>query len=155
MAFETSEDKREELKAIVEWARMWEFPMGGRGVLSTKKNSDSRAGETQNAELGDVKTWEWRGKQVHWSNICPYCIGNTCIRTGPAEGKNGDQCRERRELKERGEGPMLVVMELEWKLRGLLEGEERTFDGDEEVEENEEEDGEDDSDEDGGDAMWD
>ncbi|KAF7869842.1 hypothetical protein EAF04_004626 [Stromatinia cepivora] len=117
MEFETSEEKREELRTIVEWARTWEFPMGERGVLSTLKNPDPRV-----RELGNVKTWEWRGKKVHWSDICPYCVGNTCHRTGPEEGKNGDKCRERKELMEREEGPMLVVMELKWKLRAHPEG---------------------------------
>ncbi|KAJ8060356.1 hypothetical protein OCU04_010686 [Sclerotinia nivalis] len=116
MEFETSEDKREELRVIVGWARTWEFPMGERGVLSTRKSTDPRV-----RELGDVKTWEWRGEKVHWSDICPYCIGNTCHRTGPEEGKIGDKCRERKELMERKKGPMLVVMELEWKLRARPE----------------------------------
>ncbi|KAK6596015.1 hypothetical protein H4I95_09931 [Botrytis cinerea] len=53
MEFETSEEKREELKVIVEWARTWEFPMGKRGVLSTRKHTNARAGdEMQQGELG-------------------------------------------------------------------------------------------------------
>lgn len=40
----------------------------------------------------------------------------------PEESKNEDKYRERKELMDRGEGPMIVVMELEWKLRVLLEG---------------------------------
>ncbi|QSZ28561.1 hypothetical protein DSL72_003059 [Monilinia vaccinii-corymbosi] len=119
LEFETSEEKREELQSIVEWARTWEFPMGERGVLSTRKNTNARAGENlKRAELGDVKMWEWRGQRCHWSDICPYCVNDTCSLTEPAEGKNGDKCRERKDLLRRGEGPMLVVMEVKWKLRG-------------------------------------
>ncbi|KAF7903348.1 uncharacterized protein EAF01_006397 [Botrytis porri] len=125
MEFETSEEKREELKMIAEWARTWEFPMGKRGVLSTRKHSHARAGDgSEKGELGDVKMWEWRGKMVHWSEVCPFCVGNACQRTEAAKGKNGDRCRERKGLMERGEGPMLVVMELKWKLRSLSVGEE-------------------------------
>ncbi|KAI9649821.1 hypothetical protein NHQ30_002403 [Ciborinia camelliae] len=128
MEFETSEDKREELRGIVEWARTWKFRMGDRGVLCTRKrkSADVRTGEEediQHASLGDVKIWEWRGKQVHWSDICPFCIGDSCVGDAPAEGKDGDKCRERLDLIERGEGPMLVVMELQWRLRGFELGE--------------------------------
>ncbi|TEY82804.1 hypothetical protein BOTCAL_0027g00420 [Botryotinia calthae] len=97
--------------------------MGRRGVLSTRKHTNARAGEMQKGEWGDVKMWEWRGKPVHWSNVCPYCVGNACLLTGPAKGKNGVKCRERESLMESGEGPMLVVMEVKWKLRGYAVGE--------------------------------
>lgn len=121
MEFETSEDKREELRDIVEWATTWEFPLDERGVLSTRSAEDLRRGRVEEdwgRGMRDVKTWEWKGKRVHWSEICPYCTGNDCSRPGgpgPAEGKDGDKCRERAELWAKEEGPMLVVMEVKWR----------------------------------------
>lgn len=122
MEFETSEDKRAELKKIVEWARTWEFPMAERGVLSTRKSPGARAAaHSQRAGPGDVRTWGWRGGRIHWSDVCPYCVDDFC-RNDPG-GMSGDKCRERKELRDMGQGPMLVVMEVQWKLTSRSEGE--------------------------------
>ncbi|KAM3069472.1 hypothetical protein ACMFMF_008688 [Clarireedia jacksonii] len=73
MEFETSEDKRAELERLVEWARSWEFPMGERGVLSMRKGKgmmrDRR--DVGPVEYEEVKSWEWRGKAVHWRSTAP------------------------------------------------------------------------------------
>jgi hypothetical protein len=111
MEFETSEDKRAELERIVEWARSWEFPMGERGVLSMRKGEKKRDQRDMEPEKYEqVRSWEWRGKTAHWSDICPYCNVRWCQ-------KSSGKCIERCQLIKRGEGPMLLVKCCKWTLR--------------------------------------
>ncbi|PQE13691.1 hypothetical protein CJF31_00005161 [Rutstroemia sp. NJR-2017a BVV2] len=112
MEFETSEDKRAELERVVEWARSWEFPMGERGVLSMRKVERKRKRDQRDmgpVEYEEVRSWEWRGKTVHWSEQCPYCRSHSCRNSL-------EKCREKSELKRRGKGPMLLVKCCKWTL---------------------------------------
>ncbi|PQE03778.1 hypothetical protein CJF30_00006470 [Rutstroemia sp. NJR-2017a BBW] len=109
MEFETSEDKRAELGRVVEWARSWEFPMGERGVLSMRKGERDQR-DVGPVEYEEVRSWEWRGKTVHWSGECPYCRSHSCRNSL-------EKCREKSALKRRGEGPMLLVKCCKWTLR--------------------------------------
>jgi hypothetical protein len=56
MEFETSEDKVAELKAIVEKAKGWKFPLKNDMVLST--------------EGLEMETMEWRSGLCYWSDQC-------------------------------------------------------------------------------------
>ena len=59
--FETSDDKKDELLAILKWARTWKFPLDGGMLLS--------------AEGTDVTVMSWQTPLCYWSDICPYCRG--------------------------------------------------------------------------------
>ncbi|KAJ7114302.1 hypothetical protein C8R44DRAFT_795427 [Mycena epipterygia] len=60
MEFETTVDRREEMKTIVERALRWRFPMGERGVLSNK-GSGMESGEWRNGkESFCVFTVKWK-----------------------------------------------------------------------------------------------
>lgn len=97
--FETSEDKLNELKDIVEHAKTWKFPMRDGMVLSSERLSTKKS--------------TWRGTMCYWSQTCPYCSGNnTC---GKKETDiNG--CRERARLRALKLGPMLTMISVRWKL---------------------------------------
>jgi len=109
--FETSDDKKEELEQIVEWAKSWRFPMGEGKVLVTERQ--------KGVGQGDVQTMEWRGSSLHWSEICPYCQpvgGETC--SGKPEN---EKCAQRNMLMRLGQGPLLIIFKLKWKLRRVDE----------------------------------
>lgn len=101
MELETSEDKIGELKAIVEKAKGWRFPLENGKVLS--------------ADGMDVKVSEWQSDKNYWSEVCPYCQGGQQCRSLPlSEQKEG--CRERARSKAEGKGPMCTVMSLRWRV---------------------------------------
>lgn len=97
---ETSEDKVAELKAIVEKAKEWRFPLKDGIVLS--------------AEGLGPKTMEWRGPECYWSELCPYCS-----RTGECWKRESFatlKCKEKGRLKAEGKGPMCTAITLKWKV---------------------------------------
>ncbi|KAL5316409.1 hypothetical protein ACEPPN_015455 [Leptodophora sp. 'Broadleaf-Isolate-01'] len=96
---ETSEDKVDELVAIVEWAKGWKFPLKNGKVLST-------AGvETRGVQM-------WQSPKCFWSEICPYCWGyKQCIGADPPNEK----CEERMRLHDLSLGPVCSVYSLRWK----------------------------------------
>jgi len=96
LELETSGDKVPELKAIVEKAKAWKFPMNNGLLLS--------------ADGLDVKTTMWRSKECYWSPKCPYCPG----RLG-CQGEN-EKCVEKRALIAQGLGPMCTIISLRYKL---------------------------------------
>ncbi|ETS74757.1 hypothetical protein PFICI_13241 [Pestalotiopsis fici W106-1] len=58
--FEVTEDKREELEAIVDWAKTWKFPLSGDRHLS--------------AEEQRIERMSWQGLLGHWSDTCTECM---------------------------------------------------------------------------------
>jgi hypothetical protein len=93
MEFETSEDKVEELKVILEKAKEWKFPLKNDMVLS--------------AEGLEAETTEWRSDACYWSDTCPYCnYGRRCFDRPELEEK----CKEKLKLKEEGKGPMVSIL---------------------------------------------
>lgn len=100
--FETSEDKVDELKEIVEHAKTWKFPMRDGLVLST--------------EGLEMKTSTWRGTMCHWSAECPYCgnIGDCAKDTFIEDPRK--ECEERMKLRSMDLGPMLTVTGVRWRL---------------------------------------
>ncbi|CZT03758.1 hypothetical protein WAI453_009032 [Rhynchosporium graminicola] len=100
MELETSDDKIDELVAIVEWAKMWKFPFRDGKVLNT---------EGVNAK--PVQTWQ--GPMCFWSQICPYCAGyGDCLKTDTPNEK----CTERMRLRGLSMGPLCSVYSLRWKV---------------------------------------
>lgn len=93
MELETFEYKKDELDEIVRHAVGWRFPMGEGRVLSA-------VGEK-------VGVRRWRGPICGWSNRCYKCEGRD---------KDCKHCEEIEALKAEGKGPMLIVMNLRWKL---------------------------------------
>lgn len=101
MEFETSEDKVEELKAIVKKAKDWKFPLKNDVVLST--------------EGLEAKTMEWRSNACYWSRSCPYCSsGHRCV--GSLSSPLNEKCIGKQKLKLEGIGPMCTVMSLRWRV---------------------------------------
>jgi hypothetical protein len=96
---ETSEDKVGELKAIVEHAKGWKFPMRDGMVLRT--------------DGLPTTTMEWRGNFCHWSDQCPYCgkYGECWKPTVQSQW-----CQEKERLLAEGKGPMLTVITVRYKL---------------------------------------
>ncbi|KAI5926665.1 hypothetical protein F4810DRAFT_653028 [Camillea tinctor] len=91
--FETSQDKKEEMEAIVAWALKWRFPLSDGRHLST--------------EGGPVKKTCWRGLAYHWSSVVRNCYK---IR----ECDPNCSCLGRKGLEARGFGPMLYVWTVTW-----------------------------------------
>ena len=107
--FETSEDKLEELKGIVEMAREWKFPTTQEdNWLTTEGNA--------------VGKMSWRGLPFNWSNRCPECgIGmgtHPHAHGGRHVGWNRDcrMCRRMVRLTSQGMGPRLHVWTVVWTL---------------------------------------
>ncbi|KAE8447675.1 hypothetical protein EG329_010481 [Mollisiaceae sp. DMI_Dod_QoI] len=117
--FETSDDKKAELEAIVEWAKTWKFPMKDGLVLS--------------ADGLDVKRMVWQASMSEWSHQCPYCgnpnrapcativipeqtTGETAGETTEEIRRQRPECIERTRRRARGEGPTLHVISVRWKL---------------------------------------
>lgn len=105
---ETSEDKVDELVAIVEWAKGWKFPLKDGKVLSTEMVVGK-----------PVQTWQ--GPMCFWSQICPYCNGFNQCRT--ADFQN-EKCDERMRQKGAGLGPLCSIYSLRWRVAegGVKEG---------------------------------
>ena len=96
---ETSEDKVDELVAIVDWAKGWKFPLKDGMVLST-----------EGVDAKDMQTWQ--GPMCFLSQICPYCSGfSQCRATDPPNEK----CTERMRLKALSKGPLCSVYSLRWR----------------------------------------
>lgn len=97
---ETSDDKKDELVAIVDWAKDWKFPLGDGKVLST-----------DGVRPKDV--WTWNGPLRFSSEQCPYCYRySRCREVNPPNEK----CTERMRLKDLGVGPLCHVFSLRWKV---------------------------------------
>ncbi|KAK0118275.1 hypothetical protein ONS95_012574 [Cadophora gregata] len=96
---ETSDDKVDELMAIVEWAKGWRFPLKDGRVLST-----------EGVRAKGVQTWQ--GPMCWWSQVCPYCSGVSQCRV--ADPPN-ERCAERVRLRALSKGPVCSVYTLRWR----------------------------------------
>jgi len=98
---ETSDDKKDELMAIVEKAKTWKFPFGENLVLS--------------AEGMPISTSTWQGPMCYWSERCPYCgerkAANCKMEEPPRKG-----CEDRMRWRAEGKGPICHVVSLRWKV---------------------------------------
>lgn len=96
--FETSEDKRGEMEAIISWAVKWRFPLPDGRHLSTGGQAPSKT--------------SWRGLPHHWSDRCVACGHH--VRNGlPREECN--KCKETRRLVSQRYGPQLFIWTCTWK----------------------------------------
>jgi len=99
--FETSDDKKDELLAILKWARTWKFPLDGGMVLS--------------AEGTDVTVMSWQTPLCYWSDICPYCGSRwSCGRVRESEPRN-EKCKERMHARQLGRGPTCHIYSMLWR----------------------------------------
>lgn len=104
LELETSEDKLPELKAIVEKAKTWKWPMKDGMVLS--------------ADGLPVTSMQWRSDASGWSDQCPHCntgdhFSKYC--QAPPEAL-AEKCKEFAALRKEGLGPMFTVFRLRYKL---------------------------------------
>lgn len=103
--FETTVYEEKGLQAIVEHAKTWRFPMGSGKVLSAAGQKVHRS--------------TWRGPMCVWSGNCPGCRG---VSGDDDSTTNCKICEEQHQLIENGQGPMLVVLSLRWKLAAVDTG---------------------------------
>ncbi|KAI0535967.1 hypothetical protein GGR58DRAFT_477254 [Xylaria digitata] len=96
--FETSEDKRGEMGAIVDWALKWQFPLSDGRHLSTGGQPASKM--------------SWRGLPHHWSRQCVLCGRQIQYRL---PGEECSKCNETRWLVSQGYGPQLLIWTCVWK----------------------------------------
>ncbi|KAI3329795.1 hypothetical protein F4824DRAFT_372239 [Ustulina deusta] len=96
--FETSEDKRDEMEALVAWALKWQFPLSHDRHLSTGGQPASKT--------------SWRGLPHHWSNQCVSCGRLTQYRL---PGDDCPKCSEMRGLVSQGYGPQLLIWTCLWQ----------------------------------------
>ncbi|KAI0966344.1 hypothetical protein F4678DRAFT_299904 [Xylaria arbuscula] len=96
--FETSEEKRHEMGAIIAWALKWRFPLSDGRHLST---GDRPASKTS-----------WRGLPHHWSHRCVTCGRPTQYRI---PGEECPKCNEMRWLISQGYGPQLLIWTCHWE----------------------------------------
>ncbi|KAH6676619.1 hypothetical protein B0J14DRAFT_357904 [Halenospora varia] len=99
LEMETSDDKKDELMAIVKKAKTWKFPMEKGAVLS--------------AEGLKEETSTWQPADHFWSDLCPYCGNSKCVldREEPLKG-----CVERQRLMSEGKGPLCHIVKVKWRL---------------------------------------
>ncbi|KAI0457724.1 hypothetical protein F5B21DRAFT_462891 [Xylaria acuta] len=96
--FETAENKRDEMEAIVAWALKWRFPLPDGRHLSTDGRPATKV--------------SWRGLRHHWSNQCVSC-GNRIHYHVREDGCR--KCSEIKQLLSWGYGPQLLVWTCLWK----------------------------------------
>ncbi|KAI0447747.1 hypothetical protein F4803DRAFT_497353 [Xylaria telfairii] len=96
--FETAENKRSEMEAIVAWALKWQFPLPNGRHLSTDGRPASKI--------------SWQGRHHHWSDQCVSCGNRIYYRMGR---DRCPRCSEIRQTLSRGYGPQLLVWTCLWK----------------------------------------
>jgi len=104
--FETADDKKEELLAILRWARTWRFPLAEEGLVLS-------------AEGTDVTTMSWQTPMCYWSDICPYCgsVGSCrLVHSVPAAVQTQkEECKHRMKARQLGRGPTCHVYSMLWR----------------------------------------
>lgn len=129
--FETSDDKKSEMKAIVEWAHLrWRFPVLRR-LSGTERDpyTFSHMERSRNNTPVDLSSWSgdldvlyaadqpvqktsWRGLPHHFPAICHACRADW----GEEEGSpNCEECLKRQKLLALNKGPQLLVWTVNWK----------------------------------------
>jgi hypothetical protein len=105
MEFETSDDKKDELLAIVRKAKTWEFP-----ACPMKGDIDL----VLSADEFEPKWSTWQGPMCYWSDFCPYCAQSMDCTVVDPPNKG---CTERMRLRKEGMGPLCHVATLRWRIR--------------------------------------
>ncbi|KAG8166652.1 hypothetical protein KVR01_002341 [Diaporthe batatas] len=129
--FETSEDKKSEMEAIVEWARLrWRFPVLRR-LSGTERDPYTfrHMQRSRNATPVDLSPWSddldvlsaadqpvqktsWRGLPQHFSAACHACTAGW----GEEEGApDCEECTKRGKLLKLNKGPQLLVWTVHWE----------------------------------------
>lgn len=107
ITFETSEDKRDEMEEIVEWARTWRFNIMSWRHWMLNDNEEVMA---HLIAQKPAKKTSWRGLRYHWSDWCPSCLRSI------SEPKRGcPECQNREVLLADGKGPRLLTWTLTWR----------------------------------------
>jgi hypothetical protein len=96
--FETSDDKREELVAIVERAKGWKFPL--------------RNGRALSSEGWEVRETNWQSPKNFWSAICPYCGSHRSCRPQPPTIAG---CLAKMTALAIGHGPLCHIFHIKWQ----------------------------------------
>lgn len=107
ISFETSEDKRDEMEEIVEWARTWRFEVMSRRYWMKQDGDEPEAYLV--AEHKPARKMSWRGLKHHWSDICSACGAGRELR--PDCG----HCLKKHKLLQQNKGPRLLVWTLTWR----------------------------------------
>jgi hypothetical protein len=126
MEFETSDDKKDELMAIVEKAKTWEFPL----TLPPPKSPHERSESGQEGEIEgktklvlsteglEPKISTWQSSMCYWSERCPNCHATRdCMKVDPPNAK----CTERMRLRGLDLGPLCYVVSLRWRVKKIEE----------------------------------
>lgn len=108
ISFETSEDKRDEMEAIVRWAETWRFEIMSWRHWMIRDNHEVVAHLVR--DNTPVQKTSWRGHVHHWSDICPECNTHSSQPSNLCQ-----QHRKRHLLLEQGKGPQLLVWSLTWR----------------------------------------
>ena len=101
MDFETSEDNKDKMSKIVQWAQHWRFPAA---------SSSGKPAMCFSAAGIPVQKMSWRGLPQHWGRRC-----GVCPRRGPRRG-HCVTCKQEFRLSKAGYGPRLFVWTVTWKL---------------------------------------
>lgn len=104
LEFETSDDKKDELKALAAQALTWKFPA----------HSQAEGVEMVLSADGLEPKWSnWEGPECFFSDNCAYCGQYAqCLVTDPPN----IGCVERAKRKMEGKGPLCHVVRLKWKI---------------------------------------
>lgn len=113
ITFETSEDKKEEMEEIVDWARTWRFEIMSWRHWLLRDNQEVVA-HLVSSDRPVLKT-SWRGLRYHWSDSCPSC--STKISE---PRKDCTHCRKREALLQMEKGPRLLTWTRTWRRQAMV-----------------------------------
>jgi len=122
MEFETSDDKKDELFAIIEKAKTWEFPLTLPSPKPLREDSEpGQEGEIErktnvvlSTEGLEPKINTWQSSMCYWSERCPYCYAaRDCVVVDPPNEK----CVERMRLRGLELGPLCWIVSLRWRVK--------------------------------------
>lgn len=108
ITFETSEEKKDEMEEIVQWARTWRFEIMSWRHWMLRDNEEVMAYLV--ADDKPAKKTSWRGLRYHWSDSCP-----TCSTSISEPRKECPYCQKRELLLRNGKGPRLFTWTLTWR----------------------------------------
>lgn len=129
--FETSEDKKSEMEAIVEWAHLrWRFPVLRR-LSGTERDpyTFSHMERSRNDTPVDLSPWSddldvlsaadqpvqetsWRGLLHHFPAMCHACRAAWAEEEGSTDC---EECTKRQKLLALNKGPQLLVWTVNWE----------------------------------------
>lgn len=112
ITFETSEDKKDEMEEIVEWARTWRFEIMSWRHWILRDNQEVMAYLV--ADDKPVEKTSWRGLTYHWSDFCSSCSSRI------SEPKSEcPYCQKREMLLQQGKGPRLLTWSRTWERQSM------------------------------------